>query len=338
MKKLFIHQPLFRVFSPIFSGIIVYLLVLLINNNISQIQEQFLGEELYVFIGLNYCIQESIRIILVALNRKSGTTNPTIQIATQIFISVVTCILIVSLFMYLFYKFVEGYSINSEELLVFNSIFVVICIIYVSLFVSNEYLHKINSKKLQHEKLIKKNIEEEFLKFKREINPDLFFDSLEELLVLIEKDKEQVEFFIDHLSVLYRYILNKKEKQLVSIYDELNIAKDLIELINGLPLRNVSIETKVSSEFLMVPGTVMAVLELISRTSIPLEKPVKVSIYDDNSKLIFSYIPNDKITIQLDINQFESLQHQYAIYSDQTICINENDNKRTIEIPKLVLA
>jgi len=43
MRKLFIHHPLFRLLSPLFSGILVYLLLLLINNNIGQLQEAFLS-------------------------------------------------------------------------------------------------------------------------------------------------------------------------------------------------------------------------------------------------------------------------------------------------------
>ena len=57
MKKLFIHQPLFRLLSPIISGVIIYLLVLLLNNNVEQIQEQFFNEELYFCIALSYLIK-----------------------------------------------------------------------------------------------------------------------------------------------------------------------------------------------------------------------------------------------------------------------------------------
>ena len=58
MTKLFIHTPLFRFLSPIFSGVVSYLLILLINNNIEQLQEQFLGQELYVCITLSYIVHE----------------------------------------------------------------------------------------------------------------------------------------------------------------------------------------------------------------------------------------------------------------------------------------
>ncbi|MEO1629027.1 MAG: histidine kinase, partial [Bacteroidota bacterium] len=61
MKTLFVHHPLFRLLGPTFSGVIVYVLILLINNNVDQLQEEFLGQELYVCIGLSYLIQELSR-------------------------------------------------------------------------------------------------------------------------------------------------------------------------------------------------------------------------------------------------------------------------------------
>ena len=80
MKKLFVHHPLFRLLSPLFSGFIVYLLILLINNNVEQLQEQFLGEELYVCIGLSFIIQELARLLLVLFKKPSGSLSPAISL------------------------------------------------------------------------------------------------------------------------------------------------------------------------------------------------------------------------------------------------------------------
>ena len=70
MKKLFIHKPLFRLLSPIFNGFVSYLLILLINNNIAQLQEEFLRQELFVCIALSYVIQEFSRLLLQLFESK----------------------------------------------------------------------------------------------------------------------------------------------------------------------------------------------------------------------------------------------------------------------------
>ncbi len=337
MKKLFIHQPFFRLLSPIFTGTIVYMLVLLINNNVGQLQEQFLGEELYVFIGLSVLILEAVRLILIFLNKKKFKSFTLLQIVFQLLITLAITVLIVSISMYLFYEFVEGYSINFQELMVFNSIFVVMSFIYVSLFISNQYLYQVNSEKLNYENLIKKNIEDEFLKFKREINPDLFFDSLEKVLVLINKDKEKIEELIDHLSLLYRYILNKKEKQLVDIHEELKVSEELVTLLAKLPLRPLKINSNVTSSFLMVPGVVLTIIELISRTSIPVQNPLEITISERDADFRIFYSANDKLTNPFNETDLGSRKQVYDIYSDHNISIVEEQNIRTITIPKLIL-
>lgn len=338
MKKLFIHQPLFRVFSPVFSGVIVYLLVLLINNNVKQIQEEFLGEDLYVFIGLSYLIQESVRLLLWILRKNKLAPNARIEILTQLLSSVILCIVLVSVAMTIYYEYVIGYGVNYEELIVFNSIFVIISLIYFLLFISHQYLYKINSEKLRYEELIRQNIEDEFLQFKRDINPHLLFESLESLLVLIEKDQDDSEKFIDHLAVIYRYILSKKEKQLVSIHEELIISKELIQLLRELPYKNVEVENQLQSQFLVVPGTLMSILELISRTSILSADMMKVSIQENQDFVSFTYKHNDKIVDGLHKSSLQTLQEVYSIYSDKELSLEERDEERTILIPKLQLA
>ena len=64
MNKLFIHTPVFRFLSPFFGGTVAYLLILLINNNIGQLQEEFLSQELYVCIALSFIVHEFSRFLL----------------------------------------------------------------------------------------------------------------------------------------------------------------------------------------------------------------------------------------------------------------------------------
>lgn len=338
MRKLFIHQPLFRIFCPVFSGVIVYLLILLINNNVAQIQEQFLGDELYVFIGLSYLTQEGVRLLLSLLRGKKLKPNASVEIGLQVGLSVLLCVIIVSTSMALFYKYVEKYTINLDELLVFNSIFVVISFIYVLLFVSHQYLYNINSEKLNYEELIRQNIEDEFLQFKRDINPRLLFDSLESLLSFIEDDLDDSDEFIDHLSVLYRYILSKKEKQLVAFEDELTTAQELIMLLGKLPLRNLHLESNVNNEFLLVPGTLLTLLELISRTSIISDKPLHVQLYENAEYFYLQYRSNDRITNVITKKDIKGVQEVYSIYSEKSVEISEDQDTRKIQIPKLMLA
>jgi len=51
-----------------------------------------------------------------------------------------------------------------------------------------------------------------------------------------------------------------------------------------------------------------------------------------------SYIKNDKIISGFNCEVFTDIKMRYAIYSEESIIIEENEHKRIINIPKLQAA
>lgn len=338
MKKLFIHQPLFRIFSPIFSGVIVYLLILLLNNNVDQLQEQFLGEELYVCIGLSYLTQELSRLLLLVFKRIHKGRNTFLNLFLQIIISLILCIFIVTVSMILYYKYIVGYSANTEDIIMFDVIFSIITLIYILLFISHQYLYKINSERLQHEELIKQNIEDDFRQFKRGINPHLLFESFDALLILMHQNSERADEFIDHLSTIYRYILSSKDRQLVEVKEELEILLQLESLFNKLPYRNISIENNLRSSFLAVPGSLLFLVELILRNTITSSSiDLKIELNETEEGVNLLYKTFDKVNSNFRTKEFEEIRRVYSIYSDDKITVQDENQMRIIVIPKLTI-
>lgn len=338
MKKLFIHQPFFRILSPVFSGFIVYLLLLLLNNNVAQLQEQFLGEDLYVCIGLSYIVQELSRALLLIFERLPKRKSPILNLLIQVIVSLTISVLVVTLLITLYYKFVVGYSGSTEDIITFDSIFAVITLIYILLFVSHRYLYKINTEKLEHEELIKQNIEDEFRQFKRGVNPHLLFESFEALIILMDQDLEKTDEFIDHLSTIYRYILSNKDRQLVSANEELENLRELENLFNKLPYRNIKIENDLNSDFLVVPGSLLFIVEMIVRnTIISSGIQLRINIQEQEERFELDYETHDKISTSAKTSDFKEINRVYSIYSEEHIHIDLSNGHRTISIPKLTI-
>lgn len=337
MKRLFIHHPLFRLLSPVFSGVIVYLLVLLINNRVNQIQEQFFEQELYVCIGLSYVIQEFSRLLLLLFKKLPQVQSALVNLLLQVVVSLLLSVVIVTVSLQMYYKHVLGYTASIEELWVLNVVFCIITLIYILLFISHQYLYKINTEKLQQEQQIKQHIEEDFQQFKRGVNPGLLFESFETLLVLIQEEDGNVDDFIDHLATLYRYILMGKERQLVTIQEELSIAEELVKLFNHLPYRTIKLEEEELDGFLTVPGSVLFVIEQIVRTTITSSAiQLNLQIQDKNEYFEIVYIANDRIAQKFQETDIEEIQRIYAVYSTLKIAVIEKGGKRYIRIPKLL--
>lgn len=336
MKKLFIHQPLFRLLSPVISGVVIYLLVLLLNNNVAQAQEQFFNEELYFCIALSYLIQEFSRGLLLLFKKFLSDKLSVKSIFLQIIISIVLCVLISTIAITLYFEYVLGFSPAKEEVYVFNSIFCTISFIYILLYISHQYLFKTNTEKLKQEELIKQNIEDEFKQFKKGINPNLLFESFESLLILIKNDKEKSDDFIDHLATIYRYILSAKEKQLVDFNEEFLIVEELIKLFNYLPYRKIAIVNNSKNNFLLVPGSLLFFTEQIVRTSIISTKTNLVLYFDEKqTNFEISYLKNDKITTEFNFRNIKEIARSYQIYSTQKVEILEDVTTRKIILPKL---
>ncbi|MFT4576490.1 MAG: hypothetical protein ACI9SI_001417 [Polaribacter sp.] len=336
MNKLFIHIPVFRFLSPFFSGVIAYLLILLINNNIVQLQEEFLSQELYVCITLSYIVHEFSRFLLWFFKRIPNFFGTVLMLLIHIIVSLVASATIITVLIISYYLYASGYAPLTEELLTFSSIYCSIPIAYVLLNLSHQYLNKINTQKLENELLIKENIEEDFKQFKREINPSLLFESFEVLLVLIKEDKNLVDEFMDNLATIYRYILASKKDQLVIASEELNIVNELIKVYNHLPYRKIKMNVNEHFKFLIVPGTLLYVIEQIIKTTIVSTK-VNLDIYIENKDNFFalSYSKVDKITDAFTYKNIEDLNRVYSIYSTESILISEKENQRTISIPTL---
>lgn len=341
MKRLFIHHPLFRLLSPLFSGIVVYLLILLINNNVSQLQEQFLGEELYVCIGLSFMIQEFSRVLLVVFNRLFKKTPLWTGLLVQVLTSLVLCIVLVTTTIRLYYKNVLGFSPNSEELWVFNSIFCTVTLIYILLHISHQYLYKINTRKLNQELLYKQMVEDDFIQFREGMNPELLFDSFEALIVLIRKQEEEdkIDNLIDDIAGTYRYILSGKERQLVAVEEELEALNQFVHLMNYLPYRTIVIQTSVHSGFLCVPGSILKLLEhIVRRTINSAEIPITLGFSETKEMLEIQYRHNDTINTALTLKAIEDIRRVYGIYSVHEVTLREDEYTRTISIPKLETA
>jgi LytS/YehU family sensor histidine kinase len=248
----------------------------------------------------------------------------------------ILCLVLSTIAINLYFEYLLGFSITSEEIYVFNSIFCTITFIYILLYISHQYLFKVNTEKLLQEELIKQNIEDEFKQFRKGINPNLLFESLESLLILIKNNKEKSDDFIDHLASIYRYILSGKEKQLVAFSEELLVVNELIHLFNYLPYRNISIQNNCKNIFLVVPGSLLFIVEQIVRTTIiSSDINLEIQFKENEDDFEISYIKNDKIRDEFNLNKIKEINRSYSTYSTKNIEISEDEFTRKISIPKL---
>jgi LytS/YehU family sensor histidine kinase len=80
-------------------------------------------------------------------------------------------------------------------------------------------------------KVQKENLQSQFEVLKQQVNPHFLFNSLNVLTSLIKIDPDLAESFTERLSKVYRYVLENKEKDLVSLSTELEFLNAYLFLL-----------------------------------------------------------------------------------------------------------
>lgn len=343
MKKLFIHHPVFRLFSPLFGGSLVYLLILLSYNDVEQINEQFLTQELYFCIGLSYLIQEFSRLALILFARITRITSQLLKWSIQVVITIALTLLIVSVLVHLYYKYMLGYTPNFSELLSFNVIFSVISLMYISLYLSHQFLYQINTSKINIELERKNEIQEDYRQYIRGINPELLFEGLEALIVqmkLAQKEPASADpdELLDVLSMVYRYLLSNRSKELIRIEEEIEALVNLTGLFDYLLYSKVKLEVTVQPSEKIVPGTLFYLVQELVKVTIhsPLLEQEMI-LHETDKHLILETLKNDKVNKEFMPDVPEMLNRSYLFYANENIAIKETDTTRSVLIPKITI-
>ncbi len=339
MIRNIVNNTVFRVFTPLFYGVTMYILILLIFDRVEQLSENFFFIEVILNVTITYLLFEFLRLYILQVERRcpqncSITNRIIIQGGGSLFISLILTSFVISLY---FTKLV-GFNTFRTELIVFNTVFLITSILYNMVYFSFFYLNRINVTQLEKEDILRKNVEIELDTFKNKINPDFLYDSLETLISISKKSLDEADAFILKLSEVYRNILSTKNSDLVDVENELKIARVLVELYN-YKLNN-KLYLNINEEILkkgisIVSGTFVVVVEdIVNRSIISEIQDLKINCSIDNDFIIISHSVQNKL-IQVFSKQTEinHLQKAYRYYGKNSLSVHEDDHIRTYHIP-----
>jgi hypothetical protein len=157
---------------------------------------------------------------------------------------------------------------------------------------------------------------------------------------LIEENPENAQRFTTSLSKIYRYVLEQKDKELVSVDEELAFAKTYMNLLKmrfenslfyDLPATAINPEAKV------VPLSLQLLLEnTVKHNVVSEQRPLHIRIY----------VEGDYLAVQNDYQKKEVLQerqgvglqniiNRYGIITKRKVLIAQNEKTFTVKIPIL---
>jgi hypothetical protein len=314
---------------PPLYGFMMYFLILLLNNSLAMIADTLLNLELFICIVLAFLISEPIRFCIIIFERKLGSELRRTGNITLLLISVVVLAAGVTFgAIYFYYTQVESYEYLvsfQPQLIKLVIIYSISGFLYTLFYLSIYFLSVKNETELKKEDLKRQNLEHQLEIFNNEINPDLLFQSLETLISLVHHNIDAAEDFVDRLSLVYRYILDNRKKELVAVEDEIEAAQNLFLLFKEKFHGRISFETdtrKLKPNALLVPNSLPMLLDCIVNSSIISGyQPLNLRIsFDEDDYLVLQYKENDKLSLDKLVKKRQSKLHEaFAYFSDRPV-------------------
>ncbi|MCE7067079.1 two-component regulator propeller domain-containing protein [Dyadobacter sp. CY326] len=172
------------------------------------------------------------------------------------------------------------------------------------------------------------------------LNPHFLFNSLTSLNSLITINPREASKFLRKLSIIYRYILQNKDKELVTLADELQFAQHYIDLQTSRFEDALKISIQVSPEYLsfrIVPVTIQNLLEnAIKHNTLDEESPLNIRIYTEQERLCVANDLQKKSFVETSNKQgLDSLKSLYKFLSKHDIEVVETATQFCVKVPLL---
>ena len=175
---------------------------------------------------------------------------------------------------------------------------------------------------------------------RNQLNPHFLFNALTSLNSLIFENQQLASDFLQQLSKVYRYTLQTKDKETVSLKIEMEFINHFVSLVKTRFAETVYIKTDIKESALekgIVPVTMQLLLEnALKHNIISSDTPLNIHIHADEDYLIVENCLNKKTRVETSNKQgLENLKALYKYLSDKPVEITEGEKIFTVKIPLL---
>ncbi len=207
-------------------------------------------------------------------------------------------------------------------------------------FFTGHFITKWKEGILKTERLEKEKTQVQFDNLKNQLNPHFLFNALTSLNSLIREDPELASQFLQHLSKVYRYVLQHKDENVVDLQTEVNFIRNYIFLAETRFDKSLSIVIQIQDEYLdrsIVPVTMQVLLENAFKHNImEPERPFRIMILTENEYLIIQNNLQRRKSVEGSNKQgLDNLKSLYKYLTDRPVIIEETESFFAVKVPLL---
>ncbi len=211
----------------------------------------------------------------------------------------------------------------------------------VSLFLHAFYFYKaLQDTKVKEQKIIAGSASAKFDALKNQLDPHFLFNSLNVLTSLIEEDPMQAQKFTTSLSKVYRYVLEQKSKNLISVDEELKFARTYVRLLKMRFEDSIVFEIPDEAknpEAKIVPLSLQLLLEnAVKHNVVTSAKPLHIKIYEEDGYLYVTNNLQEKQVVKKSSGVgLQNIRQRYAILTKKEMQIFKSGTEFKVRLPML---
>ncbi len=268
--------------------------------------------------------------------------KPGKRILIHLPVSLVFSVFAIYLPMLVFDTYICSAPIINRGALVASSVAIGILITFIilSVEISSQFFSHWKNSLVEVEKYKTESTLAQLQNLKSQINPHFLFNNMSILSSLVYKDQDKAVDFINQLSKVYRYLLDNRSDELVTLDSELTFIKSYTYLLqirfDSSILFDINVDIE-NMQLLLPPMSLQMLIEnAIKHNEVSSENPLTISVYAKDGELIISN------NLQLRNNPenssksgFENIKGRYQFYTNRNVEIVKTDDTFTVKIPLL---
>lgn len=176
------------------------------------------------------------------------------------------------------------------------------------------------------------------------LNPHFLFNGLTTISGLISDEPEKAETFVDHMSLILRYMLQNRNKPTVSIVEELDNLRNYMILMNIRFKDEIKFqieESLMDKSIQICPGTLQLLVEnAIKHNSHTTASPLNISVVDTPKEImvINDYRPmTDAFVPSFGVGQ-KNVETRFSILNKGDIRHSIENGQYIISVPKIFVS
>lgn len=232
--------------------------------------------------------------------------GPVLRIALQLILSFA----LISLIVFQIYFIVSDkipFTINRYGYFLLFSFYFVLTLAFNALYFARYFFNRMKQSIINQQMLEREKTQVQYQNLLNQLNPHFFFNSLTSLNSLIFKDQQLASDFLQQLSRIYRYMLENKDKELVTLGAEIDFVKQYIELLKTRFGNGLVFKISIGNEWLdklIVPVSLQIMIEnALKHNVIDQDSPLKIDIYTSGAWLC----------IDNNIQQKKNIEHSHKL-------------------------